>query len=138
MYRKTIAVLVAFLAAMGLGIGSAAADGSGSCTLTGGTVQLKVREYPGEGDVLYLRINSPVELTYGTPSPTHAYLFNSDGLQVNNTYYFYPAPIDGDGYWNYKATVNWDAFDEFTRIERVWFNVMNRTGSSQCGSSVYI
>src|SRR3954451_3650122 len=85
-------------AAMGLGIGSAAADGSGSCTLTGGTVQLKVREYPGEGDVLYLRINSPVELTSGNPSPTHAYLFNSDGLQVNNTYYFYPAPIDGDGY----------------------------------------
>lgn len=137
MFKKTLAILVALLAIMSLGVGAAAADGSGTCSLPGGVVQLKVREAPGEGDVSYLRINSPVELTYGTPSPTHGYLFNSTGQQVNRTYYFYPAPIDGDGYWNYKAEVGWDGFDDFTRIERVWFNVMNRTGSAQCGSSVY-
>ena len=142
MIRKITAVLLT-TTLLAVGIGSASADGSGSCSISGGTVSAHVNEDPAEGDVSYISIASPVRLDDSTASDkTRARFFYEYGYQYEvftNPKYAYSSPVDGDGYWNYRIDVYYRAYG-YTElyIGHVHLNIEKYGSTSECYMDVYI
>lgn len=118
---------------------SAMANGSGSCAVDDYAVYFSVTESPGEGDVKTVYVNSKTELStvHSLSSGTQWGLYNSSGaLELGG--YVNATPIDGDGYWNYSAAVNYDATTSNSAISTVRFKAVRKSNGHSCGATVYI
>ena len=136
--RRRVASVVVMASAVVLGFAAPAfADGSGTCTISGGTVRMNVRETPGEGSVKYVSVASPVQLNVGTDQSRADTYFESDGTWAQGKW-LYSSPVDGDGYWNYRADFNWEAASSLSIIERVRFGIEQYGSTSSCHTNVYI
>ena len=137
MRKFTIGVVIVLVAVFGFAR-PAAADGQGTCSLVGGLVKMNVKETPNEGSVKYVSIASPVQLDVGAGgSEVHTY-YESDGAWGQGKY-IYSSPVDGDGYWNYRADFNWDSQNiTLFRIGYVFFNIQKYGSTNYCTDSVHI
>lgn len=129
--------LTALLATLGLIITAQpayAANNPGSCSLPGGVVQINVKEQPGEGDVDYISISSPVQLDVSGDRTRATSYITPDYSWPILTDYAFSAPVDGDGFWNYRVEV--DHTDGW--IQHVYVTIEKYGSSSECGTNIYI
>lgn len=143
--RKIIVALLTMVL-LAIGIGDASADGNGSCVLNGGTVNIHVNEWNNsEGSVSYISIASPVRLDDVTAADKtrarfyyEAYPYQQETLYTG-TRYAYSAPVDGNGYWNYRIDVYYNAYNNpELRIGHVHINAEKYNSSSECYDDIYI
>jgi hypothetical protein len=138
---RAVAVLLASLGLLlGLGVGPASAsvqNNPGSCSLAAGVVNMNVREDPTENSVRYVSVASPVQLDITSGSRADAYLSSNGDWHVGR--WLYSAPVDGDGFWNYRADFNIvNTGGSTDGIGRIFFTIKRYNSSSHCGTSVYI
>lgn len=117
--RRVWAVLVAGLLAFGLGVSPAAADGYNSCSWGSipASAAIHVREYPGPGDVQYVDVDSTVQIDTAASTDKPYY---DGGTRLLATGHFDPHPIDGDGFWNYRDTWNYNSSGtDYSRVSKV-------------------
>lgn len=146
MKRFIVALVVACLGIVGFTASAAQAVANpGSCTLgTHGVVTWNVNESPSEGSVTYISLKSPVRLNIGafTSSNTRYYAYKNDGASTatRGNGIFYSSPIDGDGYWNYRADPDYNAtgFGYDIQIGRIYIVVNHYGTTASCASSTYI
>jgi hypothetical protein len=139
MFKKlaTVGIIAtALVGLVGISPAQAALNGNGSCSLgSGGTAYVFVREFPAEGDLSYVDLDSSsqVDVTYSYDQP-----WIIGGTEVLATGHFFASPVDGDGFWNYKDNWNWDAVSTDSQVTKVKVHV-NQVGSSNtCNVTVYI
>lgn len=119
MRKSIIGFIVAVLAATGIGLASpaqAALNGSGSCDYGPGIARVFVREFPGEGDLSYVTLDSNHAANVSLSSDRPYY---DGGNILLTTGRFFSDPIDGDGYFNYRDNWNWDATSTYSSIAKV-------------------
>lgn len=143
MIKRSLTIAVTVLGMiLGLALPASATNNPGSCTLSGGTVKMNVKEQPGEGEVDYVSLASPVRLNVGQEpeGSTRAWIYSSgDYSEPILGAYAYSAPVDGDGYWNYRIDFRWrTAGEEQFQVEHVWVHPEQYGSNSQCSDNIYI
>lgn len=140
---RKILVLLATLALIFGSAVQANADGSGTCTISGGTVHINVKELPGNGDVKYISIASPVRLNVlGEGSDiTRSQLYVSpDYSQPVFPSYAgaYSSPVDGDGFFNYRIDYNYVHGGASSLIQHARVQIEQWSNTSECFTNIYI
>lgn len=136
MRRSVLVAGVALALTIAAATPAVAANNPGSCSISGGVVQFNVKEQPTENSVDYVSVASPVRLDLAPHSRVDVYL-NSTGEWVTGRY-LYSAPVDGDGFWNYRADFDIVSPAPSTGVGRVLIQVKKYNSSSNCFSNVYI
>lgn len=138
MRKGIITLIVALFAATGVVLASpaqAALGGSGSCDYGPGVAHVYVHEYPAEGDLSYVTLDSShaANLSLSTDKP-----YYNGGNTLLTTGHFFSDPIDGDGWWNYQDNWNWDATSTYSTITKVVVYFQQSGSSNHCSVTVYI
>jgi hypothetical protein len=138
MRKIVIAMITTIFAVIGIGLASpaqATLGNSGSCDYGPGIARISVVEFPGEGDLSYVTVDSDDQLsvTLSTDKP-----YYNDGNTLITTGHFHSAPVDGDGYWNYQDNWNWDATSAYSTITKVVVFVRQYNSTNSCTKTVYI
>ena len=131
MRKFTIGIVIALVAVFGFAR-PAAADAQASCSLAGGgAVKMNVKETPSEGSVKYVSIASTVQLDAGAGG-TEVHIYFLLGGDWADSRWIYSSPVDGDGYWNYRADFNWIPSSSAWEIGNVWFTIKKYGSTSSC------
>jgi hypothetical protein len=129
--RALFAVFALALTAVLVGAVPASADASSSCSGGGQSAFLKVYESPTEGDVTYVKVDTTAQADVAA-SNVDLYR-GADGLTFVATRDLSSYPIDGDGWWNYRAYFNYQG-----SATRVYFYVKFAGSTAYCIKSVLI